>query len=192
MLMVLAIEGLLLTVPNVRGGTAGTDFASSEGRLIDDISPPGDGGCCGFLVKWFSLRNLVSTADTIFLFYALSSAPSCLSQRMSFHYSARREDEAKETSSELADKGGFLGTGLSHLYAIPVGVAIAVPIIEFEWYLVNEETLVRTQQEWWYEVNYFVHSKIQTSPRHSPSFTLARFDIPGVLCCGIHSGWRYD
>ena len=62
---------------------------------------------------------------------------------MNFHYSARREEEAKDaTSSEVAEKGGFMGTGLSHLYAIPVGVAFAVPVIEFEWYLVNEETLV--------------------------------------------------
>lgn len=35
-----------------------------------------------------------------------------------------------------------MGTGLSHLYAIPVGVAFAVPILEFNWYNVNEETLV--------------------------------------------------
>jgi hypothetical protein len=59
-----------------------------------------------------------------------------------FHYSARREEEAKGNSSEVAEKEGFMGTGLSHLYAIPVGVALAVPTIEFNWYLVNEETLV--------------------------------------------------
>ena len=61
----------------------------------------------------------------------------------SFHYSARREEEAKESSSEVADKGGFMGTGLSHLYAIPAGVAFGVPLIEFNWLIVNEETLVR-------------------------------------------------
>jgi hypothetical protein len=64
---------------------------------------------------------------------------------MAFHYSARREEDAKavtETSSEVADKGGFMGTGVSHLFAIPVGVAFAVPLIEFEWFLVNEETLL--------------------------------------------------
>lgn len=60
----------------------------------------------------------------------------------SFHHSARREEEAKETSSEVADKGGFMGTGLSHLYAIPLGVAFGVPILEFNWFIVNEETLV--------------------------------------------------
>jgi len=59
-----------------------------------------------------------------------------------FHFSARREDEAKDTSSQIAEKDGFMGTGLSHLYAIPVGVALAVPILKFEWFLVNEETLL--------------------------------------------------
>ena len=60
----------------------------------------------------------------------------------SFHYSARREEEAKEGSSEAAD-AGFMGTGLSHLYAIPAGVAFGVPLIEFNWLVINEETLVR-------------------------------------------------
>ena len=61
-------------------------------------------------------------------------------QLVGFHSTARREEEAKE--DKPADDG-FMGTGLSHLYAIPVGVAFAVPAIEFEWFLVNEETLVR-------------------------------------------------
>jgi len=61
---------------------------------------------------------------------------------VNFHFSARREEEAKETSSQIAEKDGFMGTGLSHLYAIPVGVALAVPILKFEWFLVNEETLL--------------------------------------------------
>jgi len=59
-----------------------------------------------------------------------------------FHYSARREEEAKETSSEIAESDGFMGTGLSHLYAIPAGVAFGVPILEFNWFNVNEETLL--------------------------------------------------
>eukprot|EP00980_Cylindrotheca_fusiformis_P010585 scaffold2353_cov134-Cylindrotheca_fusiformis.AAC.8 len=69
-------------------------------------------------------------------------APKLSGATASFHYSARREEDAKETSSEVADKGGFMGTGLSHLYAIPVGVAFGVPILEFEWLVVNEETLL--------------------------------------------------
>jgi hypothetical protein len=67
-------------------------------------------------------------------------------QAAAFHYSARREEEATKeeepTSSEVAEKGGFMGTGLSHLYAIPVGCAVAVPILEFNWFNVNEEMLV--------------------------------------------------
>lgn len=72
------------------------------------------------------------------------SQAGAMAPRMSaaFHYSARREEKAEETASEVAEKEGFMGTGMSHLYAIPVGVAFAVPIIEFNWYLVNEETLL--------------------------------------------------
>ena len=58
-----------------------------------------------------------------------------------------REEEAKETSSEVAESDGFMGTGLSHLYAIPVGVCAAVPILEFNWFNVNEETLVSSRFE---------------------------------------------
>jgi len=75
--------------------------------------------------------------------FARSGAHAPKFANASFHYSARREEEAKEeTSSEVADKGGFMGTGLSHLYALPAGVAFGVPILEFKWFLVNEETLL--------------------------------------------------
>eukprot|EP00538_Stauroneis_constricta_P001233 CAMPEP_0119546294 /NCGR_PEP_ID=MMETSP1352-20130426/777_1 /TAXON_ID=265584 /ORGANISM="Stauroneis constricta, Strain CCMP1120" /LENGTH=303 /DNA_ID=CAMNT_0007590983 /DNA_START=77 /DNA_END=988 /DNA_ORIENTATION=- len=68
----------------------------------------------------------------------------CQGPRMAYHFSARREEEAKGTSPSTAvvADDGFLGTGLSHLYALPVGIAFAVPAIQFEWYLVNEETLL--------------------------------------------------
>jgi hypothetical protein len=46
------------------------------------------------------------------------------------------------TSLEVAESDGFMGSGLSHLYAIPVGVAFAVPILEFQWFIPNEETLL--------------------------------------------------
>lgn len=75
--------------------------------------------------------------------FARSGAQAPKLSNASFHFSARREEEAKEeTSSEVADKGGFMGTGLSHLYAIPAGVAFGVPILEFNWLVVNEETLL--------------------------------------------------
>jgi hypothetical protein len=62
----------------------------------------------------------------------------------SFHYSARREEEAKAdaTSSEVAKDEGFMGTGISHLMALPIGVCAAVPILEFQWFRPNEEMLV--------------------------------------------------
>eukprot|EP00934_Nitzschia_sp_Nitz4_P002051 Nitzschia sp. Nitz4//scaffold89_size161592//118121//119870//NITZ4_002392-RA/size161592-processed-gene-0.19-mRNA-1//1//CDS//3329559658//2051//frame0 len=64
-----------------------------------------------------------------------------LAPSANFHYSARREEEAK-TSSEVAESEGFMGTGLSHLYAIPVGICAAVPVLEFQWFRPNEEMLL--------------------------------------------------
>jgi len=58
---------------------------------------------------------------------------------MTFHASSRREEEAK-TTEHAPSKGGLFGTGLSEWFALPIGVTAAVPIIHFEWYVVNEET----------------------------------------------------
>ena len=69
--------------------------------------------------------------------YYSATAPATAS----FHFSARREEEAK-TSSEVAKDEGFLGTGISHLYALPLGVCAAVPILEFQWFRPNEEMLL--------------------------------------------------
>jgi hypothetical protein len=66
-------------------------------------------------------------------------------QLIGFHSTARREEEVKGEKPAAAGDDGFMGTGLSHLYAIPIGVAFAVPAIEFEWFVFNEETLVRQQ-----------------------------------------------
>jgi len=57
----------------------------------------------------------------------------------SFHHSARREEESK---APVAKDEGFMGTGISHLYAIPLGVCAAVPILEFQWFRPNEEMLL--------------------------------------------------
>lgn len=35
-----------------------------------------------------------------------------------------------------------MGTGISHLYAIPAGICFAVPILEFQWFRPNEEMLL--------------------------------------------------
>lgn len=37
-------------------------------------------------------------------------------------------------------KGGLFGTGLSEWYALPIGITAAIPIIKFDWYVMNEET----------------------------------------------------
>jgi hypothetical protein len=64
--------------------------------------------------------------------FRLVAAPTSAS----FHSSAPRLQEEKEETPAPEAKG------ISPLYAIPVGVALAVPIIEFNWYNFNEETLL--------------------------------------------------
>ena len=59
---------------------------------------------------------------------------------MSFHASAKRDEEAKAVALPVESKGGLFGTGLSEWFALPIGVAAAVPLIKLEWYVVNEET----------------------------------------------------
>jgi hypothetical protein len=61
-----------------------------------------------------------------------------LGHQLAFHASPRQEEEAKTV--EPVKKGGLFGTGLSEWFALPVGVAAAVPIIKYEWYVINEET----------------------------------------------------
>jgi len=68
-------------------------------------------------------------------------APLCaVPGNMSFHASAKREEEAKSEVALPEKKGGLFGTGLSEWFALPVGIAAAVPLIQFEWYVINEET----------------------------------------------------
>jgi len=60
---------------------------------------------------------------------------------MAFHASAKRDEESKEVSvAPTFNKGGIFGTGINEWFALPVGVAAAVPLIKFDWYVVNEET----------------------------------------------------
>ena len=60
-------------------------------------------------------------------------------QAMAFHASTRREEEAKAPVVPES-KGGLFGTGLSEWFALPIGLTAAVPIIKFDWYVINEET----------------------------------------------------
>jgi len=55
----------------------------------------------------------------------------------SFHYSAPRKEEEKESAAVEPES-----SGISPLYAIPVGVALAVPILEFQWFDPDAETLL--------------------------------------------------
>lgn len=61
---------------------------------------------------------------------------------MAFHYSSRREDDASASVSvaKTSSKGGLFGTGISEWYALPVGIAFSIPAIQFDWYIINEET----------------------------------------------------
>jgi len=59
---------------------------------------------------------------------------------MSFHASAKREEDTAATTLPEEGKGGLFGTGLNEWFALPIGVAAAVPMIKLEWYVINEET----------------------------------------------------
>jgi len=59
---------------------------------------------------------------------------------MAFHASSRQEEEAKDAVAPVESKGGLFGTGLSEWFALPIGMTAAVPIIKFDWYVINEET----------------------------------------------------
>jgi len=82
------------------------------------------------------MRNEHSlTCLCIFIFKNRQKAPAALSQRLEFHASVKREEEAKPV---VAEEKGVLSW--DPLYSIPLGIAVAVPAIHYEWYLVNEET----------------------------------------------------
>mmetsp|Transcript_15415 Transcript_15415/g.32680 ORF Transcript_15415/g.32680 Transcript_15415/m.32680 type:complete len:303 (-) Transcript_15415:189-1097(-) len=68
-------------------------------------------------------------------------APLCAAPgNMSFHASAKREEDTAATTLPEEGKGGLFGTGLNEWFALPIGVAAAVPMIKLEWYVINEET----------------------------------------------------
>jgi len=58
---------------------------------------------------------------------------------MAFHASAPREEESKTIEVSSNSKGGLFGTGLSEWFAVPIGMAAAVPMIKFDWLVINEE-----------------------------------------------------
>ena len=56
-----------------------------------------------------------------------------------FHTSAPAEEKKKDAAVPSSG-GGFLGTGLSPLYAIPVGIVAAIPILTHEMLILNAES----------------------------------------------------
>jgi len=56
----------------------------------------------------------------------------------SFHYSAPRKEEEKDAAVAVEPAS----SGISPLFAIPIGVALAVPILEFQWFDPDAETLL--------------------------------------------------
>lgn len=66
-------------------------------------------------------------------------------QHLAFHVSSKREEDAVATKSAatpaVAEKASPPSTSSwEPIYAVPLGIAFAVPAIHYEWYLVNEET----------------------------------------------------
>jgi len=72
-----------------------------------------------------------------------NGTPACAVPRASFHLSAPRKEESKDEAAVVAapeSKGGLFGTGLSEWLALPVGMTAAIPVVHFDWYVINEET----------------------------------------------------
>lgn len=65
-----------------------------------------------------------------------------------FHVSARRQNDAKEVEKPKevvdADSGWY-----TPAYGIAGGIALAVPAIHYQWYLINEETQVRRSADYY-------------------------------------------
>lgn len=57
-------------------------------------------------------------------------------QRLDFHASTKREEDATAAPAAPA----ATTSSWDPVYSIPLGIAFAVPAINYEWYLVNEET----------------------------------------------------
>jgi len=83
---------------------------------------------------------LRTAASKVALSATRRGLPSYAAPRaMTFHTSTRREEESKEVAV-APSKGGLFGTGLSEWFGLPIGMAASVPIIKFDWYVINEET----------------------------------------------------
>ena len=84
-----------------------------------------------FLIRLYFCRRIPT----------LSASP----QQYQFHGSSKRDDDAAATvkSTPAAVEPTPAPTSSSSwdpIYAVPIGIAFAVPAVHYEWYLVNEET----------------------------------------------------
>jgi len=89
------------------------------------------------------LRAATSSAVRTALRSSSRRAPSscAIPGNMSFHASAKKEEAATaETTLPAESKGGIFGTGIPELYALPLGVVAAVPLLKLEWYSIDSET----------------------------------------------------
>lgn len=65
------------------------------------------------------------------------SLPACSAvPRLQYHASRKREDETNPADAGKTEEKGFWDP----VYSIPVGIAFAVPALQYEWILINEET----------------------------------------------------
>lgn len=64
--------------------------------------------------------------------------PYAAHQRFEFHVSSKREEEAKTATPPAATEPAK--SSWDPIYAVPLGIAFAVPAVHYEWYLFTEET----------------------------------------------------
>jgi Mitochondrial ATP synthase B chain precursor (ATP-synt_B) len=73
-----------------------------------------------------------------FYFFVHRRVPVAAQQRIEFHVSTKREEEAKAVTTPPAAEPA--PSSWDPMYAVPLGIAFAVPAVHYEWYLFNEET----------------------------------------------------
>ena len=81
----------------------------------------------------------ISHHSTLLLSQLLVHRIPSVSTQVNFHASARRQEDADKDKPAPFSQGGLLGTGVNEWYALPLGVAAAIPILEYQWFVINEE-----------------------------------------------------
>lgn len=66
--------------------------------------------------------------------------PIALHQRLEYHVTSKRDDDTKFAPITTTDASSNKKSMWDPIYAVPIGIAFAVPAVHYEWYLVNEET----------------------------------------------------